>query len=331
MCDIFKNELLMLLNDKVDDNTLINISNEIDIILADYDINRSQSKTINLDDIKTLIDTYLMTLKIRGLSKGTTSLYSLILNSFFETVQKELEDITSKDIRGYLSKYQREHKVCNRTLSSRKTIICTFFKWVASEGYISNNPAENVHAIKYNRIHKQAMTQLDLEKIRLACKTKREKAIIEVLYSTACRVSELSALDISDVDFETKEVTLLGKGNQYRTSFLNAKAEVALKDYLDSRTDDNEALFVYQKEPYDRLAKSGIENIVKNIMSKTSDMSVHVTPHIFRHTTATTALDRGMNIADVSKFLGHKSIATTMEYITTNFNSIKEEHKTCIV
>ena len=331
MCDIFKNELLMLLNDKVDDNTLINISNEIDIILADYDINRSQSKTINLDDIKTLIDTYLMTLKIRGLSKGTVSLYSLILNSFFETVQKELEDITSKDIRGYLSKYQREHKVCNRTLSSRKTIICTFFKWLASEGYISNNPAENVHAIKYNRIHKQAMTQLDLEKIRLACKTKREKAIIEVLYSTACRVSELSALDISDIDFETKEVTLLGKGNQYRTSFLNAKAEVALKDYLDNRTDDNEALFVYQKEPYGRLAKSGIENIVKNIMSKTSDMSVHVTPHIFRHTTATTALDRGMNIADVSKFLGHKSIATTMEYITTNFNSIKEEHKTCIV
>ena len=331
MCDIFKNELLMLLNDKVDDNTLTNISNEIDIILADYDVNRSQSKTINLDDIKTLVDTYLMTLKIRGLSKGTVSLYSLILNSFFETVQKELEDITSKDIRGYLSKYQREHKVCNRTLSSRKTIICTFFKWLASEGYISNNPAENVHAIKYNRTHKQAMTQLDLEKIRLACETKREKAIIEVLYSTACRVSELSALDISDVDFETKEVTLLGKGNQYRTSFLNAKAEVALKDYLDSRTDDNEALFVYQKEPYGRLAKSGIENIVKNIMSKTSDMSVHVTPHIFRHTTATTALNRGMNIADVSKLLGHKSIATTMEYITTNLNSIKGEHKACIV
>ena len=130
MCDIFKNELLMLLNDKVDDDTLINISNEIDIMLADYDINRSQFKTINLDDIKTLIDTYLMTLKIRGLSKGTTSLYSLIINNFFETVQRELEDITSKDIRGYLSKYQREHKVCNRTLSSRKTIICTFFKWL---------------------------------------------------------------------------------------------------------------------------------------------------------------------------------------------------------
>lgn len=331
MCDIFKNELLMILNDKVDDNTLIKISNELDIVLADYDINRSQSKTINLDDIKTLMDTYLMTLKIRGLSKGTTSLYSLILNNFFETVQKKLEDITSKDIRGYLSKYQRNHKVCNRTLSSRKTIICTFFKWLASEGYIPNNPGGNVHAIKYNRIHKQAMTQLDLEKIRLACETKREKAIIEVLYSTACRVSELSALDISDIDFETKEVTLLGKGNQYRTSFLNAKAEVALKDYLDSRTDDNEALFVYQKEPYDRLAKSGIENIVKNIMSRTSDMSVRVTPHIFRHTTATIALDRGMNIADVSKLLGHKSIATTMEYITTNFNSIKEEHKTCIV
>ena len=87
MCDIFKNELLMLLNDKVDDNTLINISNEIDIMLADYDISRSQSKTINLDDIKTLIDTYLMTLKVRGLTMNFNEMTTEQLKAYKASVE----------------------------------------------------------------------------------------------------------------------------------------------------------------------------------------------------------------------------------------------------
>ena len=99
------------------------------------------------------------------------------------------------------------------------------------------------------------MSQLDLEKVRLACRTKREKAIVEMLYSTGCRVTELERLNISDVNFETKEVTLFGKGSKHRTSYLNAKAEVALKDYLNSRTDDNPALFVYERKPYGRLKR----------------------------------------------------------------------------
>lgn len=175
------------------------------------------------------------------------------------------------------------------------------------------------------------MTKLDLEKIRSACQTKRERAIVEMLYSTGCRVTELERLNILDINFDTKEVMLFGKGNKHRTSYLNAKAELALREYLSERKDDNEALFVYSKKPYSRLKKSGIEAIIKKIAQRTTGVSTHITPHIFRHTTATTAIDRGINIVDVSKLLGHERIETTMEYITTNSNSVKSNHKNYII
>ena len=114
-------------------------------------------------------------------------------------------------------------------------------------------------------------------------------------------------------------------------SYINAKAEVALRDYLNERNDDNEALFVYDRNPYARLKKSGIELIIKKMMQRVDDINIHVTPHIFRHTTATTALERGMNVVDVSKLLGHRRIETTMEYISANSDSIKNIHHNCVI
>ena len=171
------------------------------------------------------------------------------------------------------------------------------------------------------------MSQLDLEKVRNACETKREKAIVEMLYSTGCRVSELEHLNISDINFETKEVMLFGKGNKHRVSYLNAKAEISLRNYLKERTDNDEALFVYNKKPYSRLKKSGIELIIKNIVNRTNGVDVHVTPHVFRHTTATHSLNHGMNVVEVSKLLGHESIETTMQYISTSSESIKNNYQ----
>lgn len=224
-----------------------------------------------------------------------------------------------------------EHGISNRTLDCRRTIVCSYFNWMAAEGYLDKNPAINISPIKYERKHKKAMSQLDLEKVRAACNTSREKAIVEMLYSTGCRVTELERLNIEDVNFETKEVVLFGKGNKHRISYLNARAEVALKEYLSERTDENTALFVYERKPYGRLKKSGIEAIVKKIMERTYGVTTHVTPHVFRHTTATTALDRGMNIVDVGRLLGHRRIETTMEYITTSSKSVKHYHQNCVV
>ena len=196
-----------------------------------------------------------------------------------------------------------------------------------------NNQPYSSKGVYYKRVadENRPMSQLELENVRLACKTKREKAIVEVLYSTGCRVTELERLNISDVNFETKEITLFGKGDKHRISYLNAKAEVSLKDYLNERTDNNPALFVYDRKPYSRFKKSGIESMVRKIMERTSDVSTHVTPHIFRHTTATLALRRGMTLVQVSEVLGHKRIETTMEYIENDKKLLKDKHLNCIM
>lgn len=332
MREKLKNDLITMLDKYVDVGTLQQIEPQLELILSNYEIEDRKTEIIPYgSDIPETVEIYMVTKKISGLSDKSLYLYGVVLTDFFRTIQKKPETVSANDIRVYLYLYQKNHKISNRTLDCRRTIICGYFNWMAAEEYICKNPAINIPPIKYERKHKKAMTQLDLEKVRSACKTKREKAIVEMLYSTGCRVTELERLNISDVNFETKEVFLFGKGDKHRTSYLNAKAEVALKDYLNERNDKNPSLFVYDREPHGRLKKSGIELIVKKILERTSDVSTHVTPHVFRHTTATTALDRGMNIVDVSKLLGHQKVETTMEYITTNSESVKNDHYNYIV
>ncbi len=332
MKERFKNDLLLLLNTYVDTETLMEIDQKLNIMLSDYEIESRKTDVVVYEyQIPSSVEIYIVSKKIAGLSDKTLYLYKIVLEDFFHTVQKEPERVSANDIRIYLYKYQKEHGISNRTLDCRRTILCSYFGWMASEEYLDKNPAINIAPIKYERKHKKPMTQLELEKIRLACKTDREHAIIEVLYSTGCRVSELEHLNISDVNFETKEIVLFGKGDKHRISYLNAKAEVALKKYISTRTDGNPALFVYDRKPYSRLKKSGIELIVKKMMERTTGISTHVTPHIFRHTTVSTAIERGMNIVEVSKLVGHSKIETTMEYVTTNLDSIKNNHQKCII
>lgn len=305
---------------------------KIEEVLSKYEIKPIDKQIIiSNNDLLKLASMFAVSKKMQGLSEKSISLYIMILKNFINTVNKELDKITATDIRLYLYNYQESHKISNRTLDMRRVVISSFFSWLTQEEYITKNPALRVNPIKHERKHKQAMTQMDLEIIRNSCKTPKELAIIEMLFSTGCRVSELVNLNIKDVNFQTKEVVLFGKGNKHRLSFLNAKAEVSLKEYLNLRKDDNTALFVSDRKPYDRIKKSGIEAIVRRIVERSPDISTHVTPHIFRHTTATVALNRGMEVTEVSKLLGHAKIETTMEYITSSTENIKNKHKSCII
>ena len=327
MREKLRNDLLVLMDDYLEPDKLREVVPMLESILSNYEIKKRETEIIVYgSDIPETVKTDIVAKKISGLSANSLYLYLMVLTDFFRTVCKKPEKVSANDIRVYLYQYQKEHNISNRTLDSKRTIICGYFNWMVLEEYITKNPAVNIQPIKYERIHKKAMTQLDLEKVRLACKTKRDKAIVEMLYSTGCRVTELERLNISDINFDTKEVILFGKGDKHRISYINAKAEVALKDYLSTRTDNNPALIVYDREPYNRLKKSGIENAVKKIMESVTDVTTHVTPHIFRHTTATTALDRGMDVVAVSRLLGHERVETTMEYITTDSSSMKDKH-----
>lgn len=332
MYEQFKDQFITSLSINFSAEELRTIGSHLDIIAKDYDISKKETSVVVYEqEIPETVKIYIVSKKISGLSEKTLSLYLMVLKDFFHTIQKQPEKVTANDIRIYLFQYQKVHKISNRTLDCKRTIICSYFNWMAAEEYIIKNPAINILPIKYERKHKRSMSQLDLEKVRLACQTKREKAIVEMLYSTGCRVTELERLNISDVDFETKEVILFGKGDKHRVSYLSARAEVALQDYLNTRCDDNPALFVYERKPHNRLKKSGIEFIIRKIMERTSGVTTHVTPHIFRHTTATTALDRGMSIVDVSRLLGHRRLDTTMEYITVNSDSVKGNHRNCVI
>lgn len=191
---------------------------------------------------------------------------------------------------------------------------------------------KTIQAIKYEKKERQNLSRLELEYLRGACQTAREAAIVEFLFSTGCRVSELSVVKKADVDWSTKAVHLFGKGRKHRDSYLNAKAEVALITYLAQRGDDCEYLFVTERNPHRQITTAGVEKIVRNIAARASSrISKKVTPHVLRHTTATIALQNGMPIEEISKLLGHEKVDTTMIYAHTSTASVQAGHSRYVV
>lgn len=144
-------------------------------------------------------------------------------------------------------------------------------------------------------------------------------------YSTGIRVGELVKLNRNDIDFEERECIVFGKSDKERKVYFDAKAKIHLKNYIDSRKDDNEALFVTLDKPYDRLKISGVEIRVRELGRKLNIERIH--PHKFRRTVATRAIDKGMPIEQVQKLFGHSKIDTTMEYAIVNQDNVKNSHK----
>ena len=305
----------------------------LDRVASKYEIaQRELGLAVYGEDLPDAAKMYLVVKKMAGLSDGTLNNYKLILERFFRMVRKPPERVEPNDIRMFLYVYQKERGISSRTLDKYREYIAWFFAWANSEGYISRDPAKTISAIKYEIKPRVALSQVELEYLRASCETPRESAIIEMLYSTGCRVSELAALKKSDVDWYEKSVHLYGKGRKHRTSFINAKAEVALIRYLDSRNDDSDFLFVSSRRPYKNLKKEGIEKIVRTIAHRSScKTDKTITPHVLRHTTATTALQSGMPIADISKLLGHEKIDTTMIYAESSLADVKAGHRKHIV
>lgn len=305
----------------------------LDVVATRYEFTRKEmSLAIYCDEVPEVVKIYLVCKKIEGLSQRTLDTYLRMLKLFFRELKKPLPQITTNEIRVYLFGYQQQRGCSNRSLDKYRQYLASFFSWAADEGYIQHNPMRTIPVIKYEKKLRENLTQLELEYLRRSCRTPREQAIIEFLFSTGCRVSELSGVKLSDIDWTARTVHLFGKGNKHRTSYINAKCEVALKAYMRSRTDDCESLFATERKPYRQLKKDAVEKIVRNISGRSpEEMRKHVTPHILRHTTATLALQNGMPIADISKLLGHEQISTTMIYAHTCMESVQAGHKKYVV
>ena len=318
--DKFKNELLLALDNVFTSEKELNkFSVVFDEISIRYNIIKKNTDiTIyNNNELPDEVKMFFVSKKIQGVAQSSLNRYKLVFEYFFRMFNKNINDITANDLRLFLYNYQVKRNCSNRTMDSMRSCLMSLFSWLNNEDYINKNPCLKVNKIKYEKKVLDTLTQLELEKIRLMSKDKRERALIEVLYSTGCRVSELCNINIRDVNFQTKEITIYyGKGNKQRVTFLNARAEIALKNYLNERNEVDKLdrpLFVSSKKPYGRLKKEAIEKIVKCI-AKRSNLTKHITCHTFRRTFATHGIDGNMSIEEVSKLLGHENIATTMIY-----------------
>lgn len=327
----FASEFMAKLDGKIPVDEMETVLRELQMFTNDYDIHKKETSLVPYEEqLPECYRVYMVSKKIEGLSKGTLQTYKLYLEHFLLNIGKPLEQVTTNDIRVYLYTYQQTKKVSNRTMDGRRLVLNTFFDWCFQEGYLPENPCRQIHPIKYEMKMVEPLTGIELELVRDACRTPREKALVETFYSTGCRVSEMAALTKDDIDFRKGEVHLFGKGAKHRISYINAKAEVSLKKYLSSRIDNNPALFVSERKPYKALQKSAIEQIIKKIGER-SGVGRRVYPHLIRHTTATDALERGMNVAEVQKILGHEKLDTTMIYAKVCQENVKFNHKRFIV
>lgn len=263
--------------------------------------------------------------RIEGCSERTTQYYRVTIEKMLDSIETPIRKVTTEEIRGYLAKYQEDNNCGKVTVDSIRRNISSFFSWMEEEDYILKSPMKRIHKIKAPTQVKEIISDEAIETLRDHCSCKRDLAMIDLLYSTGIRVGELVNLDREDIDFEKRECVVFGKGNKERRVYFDAKAKIHLRDYLKSRTDDNEALFVTLDAPYDRLKISGVEIRIRGLGRRVNLNKVH--PHKFRRTMATRAIDKGMPIEQVQKILGHSQIDTTMQYAIVNQNNVKASHQ----
>lgn len=331
MYENFKSNFILKLLDKFDSDDVNKIISIMDIVAIDYNFNKkSTALTTYMNDIPEVVKMFMACKKIEGYSEGTLKNYKLLLLNFFAFVNKDIKNIQTNDIRVFLYKYQEAKKVSNRTLNKYLQNIKAFFNWCYNEGYVEKNVTSKLKTIKFEEKPRQSLTQIELEQVRNACVTLRDKAIIEFIYSTGCRVSELCVIKKGDINWAEGSVHLFGKGSKHRMSFINAKAEFMLKQYLASRNDDSEYLFVSMRKPHGKLNKAGVERIISKIAER-AHIDKKLSPHIIRHTTCTQALKNGMPIDEIQKMVGHASINTTMIYAKTDIENVKASHKKYVI
>lgn len=272
-----------------------------------------------------MLQAFLSAKRVEGCSDKSIEYYRTTLEFMIKKVNKSVRQVTTEDLRVYLAEYQQKRSAAKVTIDNIRRIFSSFFSWLEDENYIIKSPARRIHKIKTGTTVKETYTDEELELMRDYCEDIRDLAIIDVLASTGMRVGELVTLNREDIDFVRRECIVLGKGDKERKVYFDARAKIHLKKYLESRDDDNAALFVTLNQPYSRLKISGVEIRLRELGRKLNINKVH--PHKFRRTLATKAIDKGMPIEQVQVLLGHTKIDTTLQYAMVNQNNVKMAHQ----
>lgn len=332
---------------------MMDIKNELYLLLNDFEIigRSTEIAEVKEDRNEFLLKKFLVAKKVKGCTRRTLEFYAVSVKKILEEIGKTVDDIEADDIRYYMALRLRRDKVSEVTVGNEIRSLSSFFQWLYTEELVKKNPMNRVDQIKAPKTQKEALTEMEIEKLRMTAAGEEEKMIIEVLLSTGCRVSELVNILISDIEGE--RIVVHGKGRKDRYVYLNAKAKLSVEMYLRCRKDKNPYLLP-RGIPTGLANKKGVkrhgykdwwkdpENIAEGHMSASSISMVtrriakragveRANPHKFRRTCATMALRRGMPIEQVSKMLGHEQISTTQIYLDLTEDELVQAHRLYVV
>jgi len=290
-------------------------------MLTKYGVKSSVTDTE--DNLKHSINLFMSIMKMDGLSPLTLKSYTLELKLFQAYLKKPTSQITPSDIRTYLSQYS---SLKTSSISTKLSILKSLFSYLTSEGIITSNPTSRIKPPKKEKRLPKSLSIEELEMLRESCHTLRERAVIEIFYSTGCRLSEIRNLNLDDINWQDTSVKVIGKGNKEREVFLSPKCVYHLKKYIASREDDDPSLFVRERNPHTRVSIRAIQQEFKRFAHR-SGIPKTIYPHLFRHTFATDLLNNGADLAAVQSLLGHEDPSTTQIYAVVTRKNRKRSHR----
>ena len=311
----------------LDNSQLEHLQQVLETKLTEIEItamNKPYEKIVENEN-KTLTASFISAKRIEGCSEKTLTYYENTISVTLSQINKNLKQLTTDDLRLYLTEYQEKHNSSRVTIDNIRRILSSFFSWLEDEGYIFKSPIRRIHKVKTDKVIKETYTDEELETLRDNSPTIRDLAMIDMLTSTGMRIGEMVLLNKADINFAERECKVLGKGNKERIVYFDARTKLHLQQYLTSRTDENEALFVSLRKSYERITIGGIESRLRKLGQ---NLNIHkVYPHKFRRTLATMAIDKGMPIEQLQRLLGHQRIDTTLQYAMVKQSNVKLAHK----
>lgn len=315
-------EIIQRMLPYLDNAQLIKLREVLGKVLVGVELSENYAEE---ESNESLLNSFISAKRVEGCSEKSLDYYLSTITKMLVTVDKPVKHIQTDDLRVYLTDYQSSKSSSKATMDNIRRILSSFFTWLEDEDYIVKSPVRRIHKVKTETKIKETYSDEALELMRDNCKNLRDLAIIDLLSSTGMRVGEMVLLNKEDIDFAERECVVFGKGKKERIVYFDARTKIHLKNYIDSRKDDNPALFVTLNKPNTRLTICGVEIRLRELGKRLNIEKVH--PHKFRRTLATMAIDKGMPVEQLQCLLGHKRVDTTLQYAMVKQSNVKIAHR----
>ena len=300
---------------------------EIARIVGDYRISRELSR--ERCGLERKVSAFLAAKKIDGLSPKTLKNYREMLSAFAAKVEKPVTRIDTDDIRGYIAYLAQERGLKDSSIQTHINTLRSFFSWLDQEDAIRKNLMRKIKSLKLDKFQaRRPLTPEELERLRDGCRSYKEKALVEFLVSSGCRLSEVAGIRADQIDWRERSVEVLGKGGKRRVVYFSVRASLMLRAYIEQRK-GGEALFASSKAPYEPMSPRAIERAVETVGVRAGERR-RIHPHLLRHTFATNALHGGMDLTVIQHLLGHSDPKTTMIYAELRPDAVKYAYERVI-